>query len=69
MPTLNNKVTLCYYSATELGCRKIMILHNPNNHMYFFGVKFASLNVVKDMKISRNEEKDKIDVGLINNLC
>ena len=41
------------------------ILFNPRNHFYFSGYKFASIETVMDMKIKRNEEKDKVDVELI----
>lgn len=44
------------------------IIFNPQNHFYYKGIKFASLEVVRDMKEFRNEEKDVVDVGLINNL-
>jgi len=42
------------------------IIFNPENHFYFNGIKFASLNIVKQMKKKRNEFKDKVDVNLIN---
>ena len=41
------------------------IIYNPKYHFYFNGFKFASLDVIKQMKIKRNEEKDKMDVKLI----
>ena len=41
------------------------IIYNPQNHFYFHGVKFASLDVVDDMKKTRGEEKDKKDRVLI----
>ena len=44
------------------------IIFNPQNHFYYKGVKFASLEVVKAMKQFRDEEKDKVDVRLIDNM-
>lgn len=44
------------------------IIFNPDNHFYFKGVKFASLNVLKKMKTKRDEPKDQKDVTLINSL-
>ena len=44
------------------------IILNPDNHFYSRGVKFASLNVIKNMKQKRNEMKDVIDVNLINSI-
>ena len=42
------------------------IIYNPTLHFYLHGIKFTNLQVVKDMKVFRNEEKDKRDVKLIN---
>ena len=42
------------------------IVYNPENFFYYNDLKFANLSVVKDMKIKRNEEKDKAHVQLIN---
>ena len=44
------------------------IIYNPDNHFYYRGVKFASLEVVKQLKLKRGEPKDKIDIELINGL-
>lgn len=38
------------------------IIFNPKNHFYCFGVKFASLEIIKKMKQNRNEAKDRTDV-------
>ena len=38
------------------------------NHFYYNGIKFASLDIVKSLKVNRWEEKDKIDVELINSV-
>lgn len=42
------------------------IVYNPENHFYFNGVKFASLNIVRLLKENRGEAKDIKDVELIN---
>ena len=45
------------------------ILYNPAEHFYFNGMKFATLAVVKEMKLRRGEEKDIMDVKLIKSLA
>ncbi len=44
------------------------IVCNPQNHFYYNGIKFASLDVLKEMKTVRGEAKDLNDVNLINQL-
>ena len=44
------------------------IIYNPALHFYLHGVKFASLDVVKEMKRFRNEKKDQVDVKLIQEI-
>ena len=41
------------------------IIFDPRNHFYVNGYKVANIDVVKDMKMVRGEEKDKKDVKLI----
>jgi len=41
------------------------LLYNPTNHFWFNGVKFVSLDIIKEMKQKRGEEKDRRDVQLI----
>ena len=41
------------------------IIYNPALHFYLHGVKFASLEVVREMKKFRNEKKDQVDIRLI----
>lgn len=41
------------------------IVNNPLFHFYYQGFKYASLDVVKNMKKARNEPKDIIDLELI----
>tara|TARA_A100001391_G_scaffold204453_2_gene200228 strand:- start:5284 stop:7224 length:1941 start_codon:yes stop_codon:yes gene_type:complete len=63
------------YLSTDISCHneeekhysdtRHEIIHNPSKHFYLFGVKFAGIEVVKKMKINRNEDKDKVDVRMI----
>ena len=49
------------------GMYKDEILYNPNNYFYFNGFKFATLDIIKKMKMNRGEPKDLHDLKLINN--
>jgi len=42
------------------------IIFNPENHFYFNGLKFASMNMVRSMKAKRAEDKDDRDLTLID---
>jgi len=42
------------------------IIFNPANHFYYYGIKFASLGVIRAMKQKRAEPKDSQDVALID---
>ena len=44
------------------------IINNPLYHLYYNGFKYVSLEVIKNMKKVRNEQKDIIDVGLIEGI-
>ena len=44
------------------------LIYDPSNFFYFNGVKFISLNRLKEFKVNRNEGKDTIDVELIKSL-
>lgn len=44
------------------------IVNNPKYHLYYNGFKYATLDVIKNMKKLRNEPKDRIDVKLIESL-
>jgi len=52
------------YHNLELGD----IVYDPRNHYYYDGMKFASLNIVQEMKDNRNEAKDIKDTILIESL-
>ena len=59
----HNGIWLSYYTKT-----KDDIIYNPENHFYFNGFKFVSLNILREMKKKRNEIKDQNDLKLIMNL-
>jgi hypothetical protein len=44
------------------------IIFNPNHHFYTRGVKFMVPRLVRELKETRGEEKDKRDVKLINTI-
>jgi len=44
------------------------IIFNPENHFYYDGVKFASLEIIRAMKEKRGEAKDIRDVKIIDSL-
>jgi len=54
------------YGVGRYSKDKDDIIFNPDNHFYFGNLKVASLNVIKDLKLKRGEEKDYIDIDLIN---
>ena len=60
---IHDDIWLSYYHVN-----KDEIIYNPNYHFYFNGFKFATLSVIKEMKHKRNEEKDIIDLKLINKI-
>jgi hypothetical protein len=41
------------------------IVYDPRNHLFFDGLKFVSLELLKKMKLNRSEEKDKYDVAMM----
>ena len=41
------------------------IIHNPENYFYYGNIKVASLDIIKQLKEYRGEEKDKVDVSLM----
>jgi len=44
------------------------IVNNPLYHLYYNGFKYVSLDVIKNMKMMRNEPKDVVDVKLIEKI-
>ena len=59
---LHSEIWEEYYNV-----HKDEIIYNPENHFYFNGFKFATLGVIKKMKIKRGEPKDLNDIKLIIN--
>jgi hypothetical protein len=57
----HNGIWLSYYTKTKED-----IIYNPENHFYFNGFKFVSLNILREMKKKRNEIKDQNDLKLLN---
>lgn len=57
----NHNSELQYHPAT-----KDEIICNPSCHFYYDGVKYASLDIIKEMKKNRNEVKDRHDIQLID---
>ena len=54
---------LKYYSMNKEN-----IIFNPKNYFYFNGHKFITLEILREMKKKRNEEKDVRDIKLIQNI-
>ena len=44
------------------------IINDPQYYLHYNGFKYVSLDVIKNMKIIRNEPKDIIDVELMNQI-
>jgi hypothetical protein len=57
----NHKDQIKYYPKTVDD-----IIYNPDNHFYFDGIKFISINQLIQMKQNRNEKKDIQDIESIN---
>ena len=51
---------------TLYGTSLDQLLYNPGNYLVFNGLKFTTLEIVKQMKLKRAEYKDKMDVKLIS---
>lgn len=61
--SIHNKKWLTYYTL-----KNIDIIFDPTNHFYLNGFKIVSIDIIKNMKQNRNEDKDKIDIKLIDSL-
>jgi hypothetical protein len=44
------------------------IVKNPENHFYYNGIKFMTIDLVYKLKNKRNEHKDKIDTAIISSI-
>lgn len=65
---INENITSHNEWSNHYCVDKDELIYNPENYFYLNGLKFCSLKQVYDMKIKRNEEKDKKDVKLINTI-
>ncbi|PKN03274.1 hypothetical protein CVU75_03105 [Candidatus Dependentiae bacterium HGW-Dependentiae-1] len=60
----DHNTAACYHESTLDD-----IIFNPKNHFYYKGVKCASLDTVKKMKMKREQDVDTKDIVLIENHC
>ena len=44
------------------------MINDPQYYLHYNGFKYVSLDVIKNMKIIRNESKDIVDVELMNQI-
>jgi len=65
VPSIDKNIDCHNVEAIHYNISKDEIIYNPRNHFYLFGIKFASIEVIKNMKIKRNEAKDIMDVKLL----
>ena len=56
------------YLDTHYKLTLDQIFNNPLCHLYYNGFKYVSLDVIKNMKMIRNETKDVVDVKLIEGI-
>lgn len=55
-----------FYKKNQLSIKEI--INNENYYFYCQGIKFMSLELIKDFKKLRNEDKDKKDILLIERI-
>jgi FkbM family methyltransferase len=65
MPEINSHNADAHHHTTT----RDDIIFNPANHFHAFGLKFASIDVIRRMKSKRDEGKDRKDVALIDACC
>ena len=53
--------------ATYTGHSLVELTLDPRNYFYYCGAKFVNLDIVRKMKAVRNEQKDQVDIKLIEN--
>ena len=56
------------YLETHYNLSLDDIINDPRCYLYYQGFKYVSLDIIKNMKISRNEPKDVKDVELIKQI-
>ena len=54
------------HTRTKYGTNCDDIIYNPTKHFYYKGVRFVALNEVRNFKSSKNNEKDRRDILLID---
>lgn len=59
----NHNKYIRYYERTIVD-----LVMNPQSYFYYNEMKFTSLNVLKKFKKNRNEDKDKLDLKLIETI-
>jgi len=65
VPPIEKDIECHNFESHHYRVNKNDIIYDPSLHFYLHGMKFASLEVVKDMKTYRNEQKDRVDIALI----
>ena len=60
----HNQYIGTHYGKLTLDC----IMNDPRHYLYYQGFKYASLDITKAMKKSRNEPKDVKDINLIEQI-
>lgn len=56
----------CHDTANfDYACSLDELIYNPENHFYYEGYKILALHRLKEKKLTRAEEKDLVDVKLI----
>tara|TARA_B100001093_G_scaffold214239_1_gene205539 strand:+ start:11875 stop:13866 length:1992 start_codon:yes stop_codon:yes gene_type:complete len=65
---LTNDISCHNMESHHYDVNKNDIICDPKMHFYCYGIKMASIEIIKNMKISRDEQKDRVDVKLIGGL-
>ena len=65
---LTNDISCHNIESHHYDVNKNDIIYDPKMHFYCYGIKMASIEIIKNMKISRDEQKDRVDVRLIGGL-
>jgi hypothetical protein len=68
MSLFNNKTINSHISESQYYDKTIDdLLYNPTNYFWYGGVKFVSIDRIKQMKLNRKENKDINDINMIEN--
>ena len=57
LPSISADIECHNHESHYYRVNKNDIIYDPRLHFYMYGIKFADLKVVRDMKLFRNEEK------------